>query len=121
MAALAALAALVSPACGTTPTPPDTTPHVVPQTIMILDARPVPEELTVAVGERVSFMNHDTTSYTVAGGREPSSPDCPEITVVGMLEPGHTRPTEPFTSAKTCAFHVSRGQTVLLSGRIIIR
>jgi plastocyanin len=94
---------------------------VVPQTIMILEARPVPEELTIAVGERVSFMNHDTATYTVAGGREPSSPDCPEIGVVGVLDPGHTRTTAPFTSAKTCAFHVPRGQAALLSGRIIIR
>ena len=117
----AALAALLANACGSEVPAPSTTPHVVPQTIMILEARPVPEELTIAVGERVSFMNHDTTAYTIAGGREPSSPDCPEIGVVGTLDPGHTRTTQPFTSAKTCAFHVPRGQGALLTGRIIIR
>ena len=118
----AALAAIMVSSCGTgVPTPSTTNPHTVPQAIMILEARPVPEELTIAVGERVSFMNHDTTSYTIAGGRGPSSPDCPEITVIGVLAPGHTRMTEPFTSAKTCAFHVPREQAALLSGRIIIR
>jgi hypothetical protein len=66
-------------------------------------------------------MNHDRTTYTVAGGSEPSRPDCPEINVVGVLVPGDTRNTEPFTTAKTCEFHVAREQSALLTGRIVIR
>jgi hypothetical protein len=88
---------------------------------MIMDGRPVPEELTIAVGERVSFMNHDRSTYTIAGGREPSGPDCPEVNAVGVLTSGDTRTTEPFATAKTCEFHVSRDKSALLAGRIVIR
>ena len=66
-------------------------------------------------------MNHDRTTYTIAGGRQPSGPDCPEINVVGVLASGDTRNTELFTTAKTCDVHVSRDQAALLTGRIIIR
>jgi plastocyanin len=89
--------------------------------IMIIGAEAVPEEVTIAVGERVSFMNHDATAYTVAGDRAPSSSDCPELNVVGMLAPGAVRTTEPFMAAKTCGFHVSRGDAALLAGRIVVR
>jgi hypothetical protein len=116
------LAASIASSCGTeAPTPPSTVLQTLPETIMIMEAHAVPEELTIAVGQRVAFMNHDTTSYAIAGGRDPSTPDCPEINVVGVLIPGNTRSTEPFTTAKTCAFHVPRGQSALLTGRIIIR
>jgi hypothetical protein len=121
-----AIAAVVANSCGTaaptSPTTPATAgPHTFPRFIMIMEGRAVPEELTIAVGERVSFMNHDRTTYTIAGGREPSRPDCPEINVVGLLASGDTRNTEPFTTARTCEFHVSRDQSALLTGRIIIR
>ncbi len=88
---------------------------------MIMEGHAVPEELTIPVGERVSFMNHDRSTYTIAGGREPSRPDCPEVNVVGVLASGDTRTTEPFTTAKTCEFHVTHDQSALLTGRIIIR
>jgi hypothetical protein len=121
-----ALAAVAANSCGTTaPTSPTTPaaagPHTFPRFIMIMEGHAVPEELTIAVGEQVTFMNHDRTTYVVAGGREPSRSDCPEVNVVGVLASGHTRNTETFTTAKTCDFHVSRDQSALLSGRIIIR
>jgi hypothetical protein len=121
-----ALAAAAANSCGTaaptSPTSPTAAgPHVFPQFVMIMEGQAVPRELTIAVGERVSFMNHDPTPYTVAGGGEPSRPGCPEIDVVGVLVPGDTRTTEPFTSAKTCEFHVRLEQSALLTGRIIVR
>ncbi len=88
---------------------------------MIMEGRALPEELMIAVGERVTFMNHDRTTYTIAGGRQPSTPGCPEIDVVGVLASGATRDTEPFTAAKTCEFRVSQNQSALLTGQIIIR
>ena len=119
------LAAVATNACGNAPpTPTSPTaegPHTFPRFIMIMEGHAVPEELTIAVGEQVTFMNHDLTNYTIAGGREPSRPDCPEVNVVGVLTSGNTRNTETFTTAKTCDFHVSRDRSALLTGRIIIR
>lgn len=88
---------------------------------MIIGAQPVPEEVTITVGERVAFMNHDATAYPVVGDGAPSSPDCPEINVIGILAPGAVRTTEPFMAAKTCGYHVPLGEAALLAGRIIIR
>jgi hypothetical protein len=120
-----AIVAVAASSCGTatqtSPTSATAAAHTFPQTIMILEGHPVPEELTVAIGDRVSFMNHDLTPYTIAGGRDPSRSDCPEINTVGVLASGDTRATEPFTSAKTCDFHVSHDTAALLTGRIIIR
>ena len=104
----AALAAIMVSSCGRGADAVDDDSTHSSQVIIILEARPAPEESTIAVGERVSFMDHDTTSYTIAGGREPSSPDCPEITVIGVLAPGHTRMTEPFTPPRP-AHSTSRG------------
>jgi hypothetical protein len=119
-------AVAVANSCSTaTPTSPSgattTDPHTVPQFIMIMDAQAFPEELTIAVGERVSFMNHDRTPYSIAGGREPSGNECPEINVVGMLASGDTRATEPFTTAITCDFRFSRDGSILGTGRITVR
>lgn len=117
-----AVAALLVTSCGSSgPTSPSTAPHTLPSTIMIMGSEALPEELTIAVGERVAFMNHDTVPHAVAGGPNPSTPECPEINAVGVLAPGDTRTTDPFTTAKTCAFHVPRNQSAVLTGRIIVR
>ena len=118
-----ALVAVVTTSCGSeAPTSPTTAdPHSFPRFIMIMEGHALPEELVIAVGERVTFMNHDRTTYTIAGGRQPSTPGCPEIDVVGVLASGATRDTEPFTAAKTCEFRVSQNQSALLTGQIIIR
>ena len=118
-----ALVAVLSNSCGsaapTSPTMAD--PHTFPRFIMIMEGHAVPEQLMIAVGERVTFMNHDRTTYTIAGGPQPSNSGCPEIDVVGVLASGATRDTEPFTAAKTCEFRVSQNQSALLTGQIIIR
>jgi hypothetical protein len=90
---------------------------------MIMEGHAVPEELTIAVGERVSFMNHDRPPYTIAARREPSGSgfNCSEIDAVGVLPSGETRPTEPFTNPKTCEFHASRETAAPVTGRIIVR
>jgi len=85
---------------------------------------PNPREITIGVGETVSFMNHEHVPYTVTGGPGPSGPSqsaCPEINAVGLLGPGDIRSTAPFSIAKTCDYHVPNGQAVLFSGRIIVR
>jgi plastocyanin len=116
-------AALSAAACGSSsPTSPggDAT-HVLPSTVMIESSGLNPSEITIRVGETVAFMNHETTPVSVAGGSDPSHPDCPEINTVGVLGPFDLRPTAQFAVAKTCDYHVLRGQAVLFNGRIVIR
>lgn len=88
---------------------------------MLESTGPNPREITIGVGEFVSFMNHESEPFAVAGGAGPSQADCPEINAVGLLGPGEIRSTAPFPAAKTCDYHVPRGQAVLFGGRIIIR
>ena len=88
---------------------------------MLEAAGPTPREITVGIGEFVSFMNHERVPYTVAAGAAPSQTGCPEIDSVGLLRPDDIRSTAPFSTAKTCEYHVRNGQTVLFGGRIVVR
>jgi plastocyanin len=118
---VAALLPVVS--CGSSPTSPPAgdPPHTLVSTVMLESSGLNPREITIAVGERVSFMNHDTVNHTVAGGSGPAQPDCPEINAVGVLAPAEIRPTAVFSTVKTCDYHVPRGGAVLFSGRIVVR
>ena len=95
--------------------------HTLPSTVMIMATGVTPTELTIAVGDRVTFMNHDTVPHGVAGGSDPAKPDCPEINAVGLLAPGEIRMTGQFTAARTCDYHDPRVQSALFNGRIVIR
>ena len=110
--------------CGSTaPTSPTASggTHTALSTVMLESTGPNPREITIAVGESVSFMNHDAVPHTVAGGASQSQPACSEINAVGVLGPAEIRPTAPFLTPKACDYHVPRGQTVLFSGRIVVR
>ena len=122
-AATIVAASLLVVSCGSsTPASPSPNgPHTQVLTVMVESSGLNPREITIAVGERVSFMNHDTVAHTVAGGSAPAQPDCPEIGAVGVLAPFEIRPTAVFSAAKTCDYHVPRGGAALFSGRIIVR
>jgi plastocyanin len=119
-----ALTASVAVACGSqtpaSPTAGDEV-HKVPATVMLESTGFNPREVTVAVGQSVSFMNHDSVPHPIAGGLGPSQPGCPEIAAVGVLAPGDIRPTMPFATPQTCDYHVLRGVAVLFNGRIVVR
>ena len=122
MAATIVVSSLPVVSCGSsTPTSPSDGPHTLVSTVMLESSGLNPREITIAVGERVSFMNHDTVAHTVAGGSGPAQPDCPEINAVGVLAPFEIRPTAVFSAARTCDYHVPRGGAVLFSGRIVVR
>src|SRR5688500_5038777 len=124
VAIAAAILAAMAVSCGSrTPTAPagGVQVHTIIATVMLESTGPNPREMTIAVGETVSFMNHEGVPYTVDGGASPSQSACEEIKAVGLLRPGEIRPTAPFSTAKTCDYHVPSGQAVLFSGRIVIR
>jgi plastocyanin len=81
-----------------------------------------PLELTISVGQRVTFVNSDTRAHDVVGGVDPSRPECPEIIQAGFLLPGQQRDTGVFTTARTCPYHDHTALGVpAFSGSIIIR
>ena len=89
--------------------------------VMLEATGPNPREITAGLGETVSFMNHESVPYTVAGGAGPAQTACSELNAIGVLRPGEVRSTEPFSAPKICDYHVPNGQAVLFTGRIIIR
>lgn len=118
----AAVIAAMTASCGSgTPASPAGPTHTVIATVMLEATGPNPREMTVGVGEFVSFMNHERVPYTVAAGAAPSQAGCPEIDAVGLLRPDDIRWTTPFSTAKTCDYHIRSGQAVLFSGRIVVR
>ena len=111
----------------TAPTPPLTTapappPPAGPPTVSITPSGMIPLDITIAVGQRVTFVNNDTRAHDLVGGVDPSHPDCPEITLAGFLTPGQSRDTGAFTTARTCEYHDHTQLSVAaFQGRIIIR
>jgi len=81
-----------------------------------------PLEITIAVGQRVTFVNNDTRVHDVVGGIDPNNPDCPEIAQAGFLAPGQRGVTGVFNTARTCEYHDHTMLSVpAFQGRIIIR
>jgi plastocyanin len=81
-----------------------------------------PLDITIAVGQKVTFVNNDVRSHDVVGGVDPAHPDCPEILQAGFMVAGQSRDTAVFTAARTCDYHDHTALGVpAFSGRIIIR
>jgi plastocyanin len=106
-----------NPAPAPAPSPTPTAP-----TITITANGMTPLEITITVGQKVTFVNNDLRSHDVVGGVDPAHPDCPEILVAGFLTPGQSRDTGIFTSARTCEYHDHTALSVpAFQGRMIIR
>jgi plastocyanin len=107
------------------PTPPVNTPPPAPSgppTVTISASGMSPLEITIASGQRVTFVNNDVRSHDVVGGIDPAHPDCPEILQVGFLTPGQRGETGVFATARTCEYHDHTALGVpAFQGRIIIR
>jgi plastocyanin len=111
-----------------TSTPPAPSPSPAPPpasgqpTVTITPAGLSPLEISIAVGQRVLFVNNDTRVHDLVGGPDPAHPDCPEVLVAGFLTPGQSRETGTFTTARTCEYHDHTALGVpAFSGRIVIR
>jgi plastocyanin len=108
---------------GTTPTPGPTAtpPPGGAATITITSAGVSPRQVEINVGQRVAFVNNDTSAHEIQSDPHPVHTDCPPMNEVGGLAPGTARLTGAFTVARTCGFH-DHGlpDTVSLQGTIIV-
>ena len=130
---LAALLVLALPACGgggstspsggggsQNPTPVLSSP-VPTTTINITPGGVNPNNITVAVGARVTFVNQDTRSRDISSNPHPSHTQCPPINEVGLLQPGQSRTTGALT-AGTCGYHDHNDpDNTSIRGQIVIQ
>ena len=124
-----AAAALLVSACGgggSTPTAPSGGGGGTPTsgaTITIGSNGAVsPAQVTINVGQSVTFVNNDRRTHDMASDPHPAHTDCLPMSPAGNLIPGATKSTNAFTSARTCGFHDhSNPDTAGLKGSIVIR
>jgi hypothetical protein len=64
-----------------------------------------PKELRVDVQGQVRFTNQDSRPHQPQSNPHLQHTDCPAINNVGVLQPGDSRLTGLFDSAKACGFH----------------
>jgi len=64
-----------------------------------------PKDIQASVGGRVTFTNQDRAPHEIQSDPHPDHTDCPAINQVSVLNPGATRDTGAFTTARTCGYH----------------
>jgi plastocyanin len=126
LVAVGALAALAACGGGDSPTNPGNTgggsPGPSGATITIANGQLSPSQVTVAVGQSVTFVNNDGRSHNVSSDPHPNHTDCPPVNAVNNLSNGQTRLTNAFTTARTCGFHDHDDpDNANLKGRITIQ
>ena len=76
-------------------------------TTMTINANGVltPNDITVAVGSRVTIVNNHNRSYEMNSDPHPEHSDCPAINDVGFLAVGQSKTTGNLNTARTCGIH----------------
>ena len=64
-----------------------------------------PANVTIAVGQSVTFINNDARQHRMTSDPHPDHFDCPSINAVDAISSGQTKLTNSFTSAGSCGFH----------------
>jgi plastocyanin len=90
-------------------------------TITITASGVSPSSVTIASGNRVTFVNNDTVVHEMASDPHPIHTDCPGLNI-GQLGPGQTRDTANLTTRRTCGFHDHiNPDTASLKGTITVQ
>lgn len=63
-----------------------------------------PSTATILRGDRVTFVNNDTVSHTMASDPHGPHTDCPALNV-GTLGQGQSRVSGQLNTARSCGFH----------------
>lgn len=128
---MATAALVVLAACGgggggggtpTTPGPGSGSPGPSGATITIANGRVTPGDVTINVGQSVTFINNDGRVRNISSDPHPVHTDCPAINAVGNMNNGQTKLTNALTTARTCGFHDHDDpDNSNMKGRILIR
>jgi plastocyanin len=108
---------------GGTPTTPSPTPAPGGSATITITANGVsPRSVTIAAGQRVTFVNNDSRAHDMASDPHPAHTTCPAINDVGFLQPNQSRTTGNLTTARTCGYHDhNRDTDTSLQGSIVIQ
>jgi plastocyanin len=82
-----------------------------------------PSQVSITIGQSVTFVNNDTRAHEMASNPHPTHGTCPGIeNGIGTLAAGQTKLTQGFANAGTCGYHdhLNSG-TANLQGTIVIR
>ena len=91
-------------------------------TITITTSGVSPKTLTVARGSQVTFVNNDVIPHDMQSDPHPEHTDCPQLALVGFLNPGQSRQSGNLNTARTCGYHDHNNDTNnSLKGSIIIQ
>ena len=92
-------------------------------TVTITAAGVSPSQVSITVGQSVTFVNNDTRPHEMASDPHPTHGTCPGIEAgIGSLAAGQTKLTQGFSTAGTCGFHDHlNSSTASLQGSITIR
>ena len=81
-----------------------------------------PSQVTIAVGQSVTFVNNDTRSHDMESDPHPAHTDCPSFGNVGLLQPGQTKSTFGFSGTGSCGFHDHNdSDRASLKGRVVVQ
>ena len=81
------------------------------------------QQVSITIGQSVTFVNNDTRAHEMASDPHPTHGTCPGIEAgIGTLAAGQTKLTQGFANAGTCGYHdhLNSG-TASLQGTIVIR
>ncbi len=81
------------------------------------------QQVSITIGQSVTFVNNDTRPHEMASDPHPTHGSCPGIEQgIGTLAVGQTKLTQGFANAGTCGYHdhLNSG-TASLQGTIVIR
>ena len=74
-------------------------------TITISSSGVSPNNVTVPVGSRVTFVNNDSRSHQPASDPHPNHGSCPAIDDVGFIGTGQSRTSGNLNTPGTCSYH----------------
>ena len=81
-----------------------------------------PTQVSVAVGQSVTFTNNSTQSHDMESDPHPAHTNCPSIANVGLLQPGQSKTTFGFANSGSCGYHDHNDSgNTNLQGRIVVQ
>jgi hypothetical protein len=108
----------------TTPTSPSnpTTPTDTATITIGSNGSVSPSSVTITRGGRITFVNSHNRAHDMQSDPHPEHTDCPELGAIGFLNPGQSRTSGNFNTARTCGYHDhNEDNNANLKGRIIIQ